>query len=102
MDELLEQDERREVLRRLLREFGADLGERDAALLQERLVAERPRTLGELGERFGVGRERMRQLERRLIERLRGFLTHAISQGQAPTPTAREAHAPVRARRAGG
>ena len=35
------------------------------------MLAEEPRTLADMGEEFGVTRERVRQLEVRLIGRLR-------------------------------
>jgi RNA polymerase sigma-32 factor len=55
-------------------EFREDLGEREAAILDERLVADEPATLQELGERFGVTREAMRQSEAKLKKRLGSFL----------------------------
>jgi RNA polymerase sigma-32 factor len=54
--------------------FAADLGERDRRILRERLLAEEPRTLADMGEEFGVSRERVRQLEARLLARLREYL----------------------------
>ncbi len=48
--------------------------EKDLAIFDERLVADDPLTLQELGDRFGISRERVRQLEQRLTGRLREFL----------------------------
>jgi RNA polymerase sigma-32 factor len=48
--------------------------EKDIAIFDERLVAEEPLTLQELGDRFGISRERVRQLEQRLTGRLREYL----------------------------
>lgn len=45
--------------------------EREQAILNERLLAEEPLTLDELGARFGVSRERIRQLEKALLAQLR-------------------------------
>lgn len=47
---------------------------KDIAIFDERLVAEEPLTLQDLGNRFGISRERVRQLEARLTSRLRDFL----------------------------
>jgi RNA polymerase primary sigma factor len=56
----LEQDEEvAEALQRVRRRLG-DLG---WDILQERLTQDKPRTLEELGERWGVSRERVRQVE---------------------------------------
>jgi RNA polymerase sigma-32 factor len=48
--------------------------EKDLAIFDERLVADDPLTLQELGDRFGISRERVRQLEQRLTGRLREYL----------------------------
>jgi RNA polymerase sigma-32 factor len=59
-----------------LKEFRTTLGgkEKDLAIFDLRLVADDPLTLQELGDRFGISRERVRQLEQRLLGRLRDFL----------------------------
>ncbi|MFO0662752.1 MAG: RNA polymerase factor sigma-32 [Polyangiaceae bacterium] len=47
---------------------------KELAIFDERLVADDPLTLQELGQRFGVSRERVRQLEQRLTLKLRDYL----------------------------
>jgi RNA polymerase sigma-32 factor len=66
--------ELRSVFREKVREFATSLNERDRQIVEERILAEEPRTLRELGEEFDVSRERIRQLEARLVSRLRDFL----------------------------
>jgi RNA polymerase sigma-32 factor len=63
--------ELRRVFLENVQEFAGTLSERDRKIVEERILAENPRTLRELGEEFGVSRERIRQLEARLVERLR-------------------------------
>jgi RNA polymerase sigma-32 factor len=48
--------------------------DKELAIFDERLVSDEPLTLQELGDRFGISRERVRQLEQRLTGRLREFL----------------------------
>jgi RNA polymerase sigma-32 factor len=48
--------------------------EKEMAIFDERLVADEPLTLQELGDRFGISRERVRQLEQRLTGKLREYL----------------------------
>jgi RNA polymerase sigma-32 factor len=66
--------ELRRVFLEKVGEFSAGLEERDRRIMDDRILAEKPRTLQELGEEFGVSRERVRQLEARLVERLREYL----------------------------
>jgi RNA polymerase sigma-32 factor len=54
-----------------VQEFVEGLEDRDRKLFQERVLADEPKTLAELGEELGVSRERVRQLEARLVKRLR-------------------------------
>jgi RNA polymerase sigma-32 factor len=73
-----EEDVGNRELRRIFLEkvqgFSAELEERDRRIMDERILAEKPKTLQDLGEDFGVSRERVRQLEARLVERLREYL----------------------------
>jgi RNA polymerase sigma-32 factor len=54
--------------------FRKELSERDLQILNERMLAEEPRTLADMGEEFGITRERVRQLEARLVKRLRDYM----------------------------
>jgi RNA polymerase sigma-32 factor len=64
----------REVFLERVREFAKELDLRDRRILDERILSEEPRTLQELGVEFGVTRERVRQLEARLVTRLSEYL----------------------------
>lgn len=68
----------RELLAETLREFGQDLEGREAEIFSERITSDEPVTLQELGTRWGVSRERARQLEKRLVLRLREFLQERL------------------------
>jgi RNA polymerase sigma-32 factor len=59
---------------RAVRAAVAELDEREKLIVTERLMAEDPPTLQELGERLGVSKERVRQLEARACVKLRGEL----------------------------
>lgn len=54
--------------------FRGTLGERDQALLDERILSEDPVTLQVLGDRFGTSREAVRQAEARLMKRLESHI----------------------------
>jgi RNA polymerase sigma-32 factor len=57
-------------LRRFLREISA----RERIILRARWMSESPATLEQLGARFGISKERVRQLEARTLTQLRGRL----------------------------
>lgn len=61
-----------------LGEFGATLKGREAEIFRERLVAEDPLTLQELGDRYGVSRERVRQMEAGVKKKLREYLVSQV------------------------
>jgi RNA polymerase sigma-32 factor len=67
-------DELRRVFREKVDDFVTTLDERDRRLVDERILAQEPKTLAELGEEFGVSRERVRQLEARIVNQLREYL----------------------------
>ncbi len=75
-ESLLADEETQALLKEKLAEFRKTLAgkDKDLAIFDERLVADEPLTLQELGDRFGISRERVRQLEQRLTGRLRDFL----------------------------
>jgi RNA polymerase sigma-32 factor len=58
--------------------FRHGLGERELAILDERLLAEDPVTLQVIGDRFGTTREAVRQAETRLMARLKEHLMGEI------------------------
>ena len=74
----VEAAEFRGLLSEKLRRFGADLEGREAELFTERLLADEPITLQDLGTRWGVSRERARQVEKRMMLRLRAFLKEEL------------------------
>lgn len=66
------------MLREKLAEFRRTLKGKDVDIFDRRLVADDPLTLQELGDQFGISRERVRQIEARLTMNLRNFLRNAM------------------------
>ncbi len=66
------------LMRDKLAEFGENLEGREAEIFAERLMAEEPLTLQELGDRYGVSRERVRQMEAAMKKRLRDYLVDQV------------------------
>jgi RNA polymerase sigma-32 factor len=73
-DVQVEVGEFQELLRLKLERFGSALRDRELDIFRERLLSDAPATLQDIGERYGVSRERARQIEERLKKKLRHFL----------------------------
>jgi RNA polymerase sigma-32 factor len=77
-DEQLADSELRTIFRQKLAEFVKTLPERDEDILRNRILSDTPLTLDDLGKKYGITKERTRQLEARLIKRLRDYLKKEI------------------------
>jgi RNA polymerase sigma-32 factor len=77
-DQMAESMELSELLHERLDEFRQTLSGKDVAIFEKRLIADEPLTLQELGDEFGISRERVRQLEARLAGRLREYLKEKL------------------------
>jgi RNA polymerase sigma-32 factor len=77
-DALTENAELGELLQAKLAQFRTMLTGKDVAIFDQRMASEEPLTLQELGDEFGVSRERVRQLEARLYSRLRDYLRETL------------------------
>ena len=72
------------LLRARLDEFRATLAGKDVIIFDKRMNAEDPLTLQELGDEFGISRERVRQLEARLTGKLRVYLKETLGDAVLP------------------
>lgn len=70
----LEHDELIQMLQKELPEFRKTLNDKEKMVLGARILAEEPKTLQEVADEFGLTRERVRQIEAKLIEKLRNHL----------------------------
>ena len=50
------------------------LNPREKAIVEQRLLTEAPRTLQELADEYGISRERVRQVEQKALQKLKGSL----------------------------
>ena len=73
-EKLLLEDQQERLLSNKISSALGILNEREKVIISERLMAETPATLEELGERFGISRERVRQIEKRAMEKLQEVL----------------------------
>ncbi len=69
-DTTFEEAEEYDARRKLLIEAMKDLNEREIAIIEARRLSDMPETLENLSQRFGISRERVRQIESRAFEKL--------------------------------
>jgi RNA polymerase sigma-32 factor len=65
------------ILRAKVGEIENELNERDAYIFRERILADEPVTLQDVGDKFGITRERARQLESRVMKKIKEVLLDA-------------------------
>jgi RNA polymerase sigma-32 factor len=82
-ESLLAEAEDRNGVRTALKDALARLTPRERHIIRARFLAEHPTTLEDLGASFGVSRERIRQIEVRSLQKLKGAL-RAYLEGTPP------------------
>ena len=70
----------------LLMDAMKDLTERERDIIQARRLQDEPATLEELSQKYGVSRERVRQIEVRAFEKLQRGMKAAMSTAALPAP----------------
>lgn len=78
VDEALGSNQLKELFRTKLAKFAEGLGEKDRYIFEKRLTADEPMTLQDIGAHYGVSRERARQLEAALMDRMRKYMREEI------------------------
>ena len=63
----------------ILQQCLAKLNEREQFIVKNRLLKEEPMTLSEVGEKFGISRERVRQIEEAAFKKLQNLVLLAIA-----------------------
>ena len=66
------------ILKSKLREFMEGLKERDREIFEKRLLREIPLSLKAIADDYGVSRERIRQIEERLVKKLKVYMEEFI------------------------
>jgi RNA polymerase sigma-32 factor len=61
----------------------ADLNEKELDILEQRLLADTPVTLREIGDKYGITRERVRQIEAHLLQKIKAQMSSTIQDFSA-------------------
>lgn len=75
LDEFLSHHQDVDILKEHLHDFLEELKDRDRDIFQKRLLDEVPLSLQAIADEYGVSRERIRQIEARLLEKLKVYMS---------------------------
>ncbi|MBW1783745.1 MAG: RNA polymerase factor sigma-32 [Deltaproteobacteria bacterium] len=78
IDDQLSEVESRDVLIKSLREFRKTLSGKEADIFDNRIMAEKPLTLQDLGDKYNISRERIRQIQEKITKHIKKWLKEKI------------------------
>jgi len=78
VDDQLSEKQRRSIFVEKLKEFRKRLIRREAEIFDKRIMAEEPIILQELGDKYEISRERVRQIQEKIIKNIRTWSDEEI------------------------
>ena len=78
-EEKVAKKEIEELLHNKIEMFKKKMNKRELEIFNVRIFSDDPATLQEIGDRYGISRERVRQIEKSLIKKLREFFKREVS-----------------------
>jgi RNA polymerase sigma-32 factor len=78
VDEQVSEKENRGLLLEKLEEYRESLSGKELDIFDNRIMAENPLTLQQLGDKYHISRERVRQIQERIIRNIKKWLTEEI------------------------
>jgi RNA polymerase sigma-32 factor len=78
VDEQLSEEENKRILAEKLEEYRSRLSGKELDIFDNRIMAEQPLTLQELGDKYSISRERARQIQERIIRNIKKWLKEEI------------------------
>jgi len=83
-EERVAEAEYRQALSEKMEQFADTLKDKELIIFRERLLSEEPLTLREIGERYSISRERVRQIEERVKRKLKAYLNKEFKDLKDP------------------
>lgn len=71
VEEVVAEKEKSEIIAKKVAEFKKTLNEKELYIFEQRIMAEESSTLQEIGVRFNISRERVRQIENRVLKKFK-------------------------------
>jgi RNA polymerase sigma-32 factor len=78
IEDKVSQKELQLLLRQRLKEFRKEMDPRELHIFDQRIFAEEPQTLSEIGKKYGISRERVRQIQKGIIAKLKDAFKHDL------------------------
>jgi RNA polymerase sigma-32 factor len=70
--------ERQDLLKKKLKEFRETLSGKQRDIFDNRILTDHPATLQELGDKYHISRERIRQIQEKILNKAKEWLTENI------------------------
>ena len=74
IEDMVEEREKKKIVARKIAEFRAMLNDRELYIFEHRVMSDEPMTLQEIGDNFKISRERARQIEKVLSDKVSKYL----------------------------
>jgi RNA polymerase sigma-32 factor len=78
IDEKISEEQNRQLLRRKLKEYRDRFSGKELDIFDNRIMSDNPLTLQELGDKYHISRERVRQIQERIVKNIKKWLTDEI------------------------
>jgi RNA polymerase sigma-32 factor len=78
IDEKIAQGEFRQILEEKFEKFADTLSERERIILKQRLIADEPRTLQQIADKYGISREAIRVAEKKLMAKIKSYMIESF------------------------
>jgi RNA polymerase sigma-32 factor len=78
LEEKISKKEIELILHQRIAEFRKEMNQRELDIFDQRIFAENPKTLAEIGKQYGISRERVRQIQKSIIAKMKDSFRHTL------------------------
>ena len=78
LEEKISKKEIELILHQRIAEFRKEMNPRELDIFDQRIFAENPKTLAEIGKEYGISRERVRQIQKSLIAKMKDSFSNTL------------------------
>jgi RNA polymerase sigma-32 factor len=78
LEDTISKKEFEAILHQRIAEFRKKMDQRELDIFNQRIFSENPKTLAEIGERYGISRERVRQIQKKIISKMKASFEQTL------------------------